>query len=142
IFGDVLAVALMKHKQFSLEEYAKNHPAGSIGKRITQTVDQVMIEGKDLPLCDPDDKLKDVLVELTNKKCGCLLVVDKAKYLHGIFTDGDLRRALQEKPHSVLEENMKNLMTKSFLFIEKKRLAHEAIQLMQKDPKKWVMMLP
>ncbi|PCI92711.1 KpsF/GutQ family sugar-phosphate isomerase [Candidatus Aerophobetes bacterium] len=142
IFGDVLAVALMKRKSFSLQDYAKNHPAGSIGSRITQTVDDIMVSGKDLPVCCTGDKLKDVLVELTNKRCGCLLVVDKTKKLCGIFTDGDLRRALQENPNSILDEEMQSLMTKNFLSVVKQKLVHEAAEVMQRDSSKWVMMLP
>lgn len=142
IFGDVLAVALMKQKSFSLQDYAKNHPAGSIGSRITQKVGDIMISGNDLPVCKTGDKLKDVLVELSNKRCGCLLVVNNDLQLQGIFTDGDLRRALQEEPQKVLDRQMSTLMTENFLSVQSKSLVHEAALIMQKDPSKWVMMLP
>lgn len=142
IFGDILAIALMKRKSFSLQDYAMNHPAGSIGKRITQKVHEIMIQGQDLPICLLTDRLKDVLVEISDKRCGCLLVVDESRNLHGIFTDGDLRRALQKRPEGLLDESMEKLMNMEFLSIERHHLVHEAVQVMQKNPTKWVMMLP
>ena len=142
LFGDALAVALMKLKNFRLDDYALNHPSGNIGKKMSMTVEEIMIKGKDIPLCTPDDKLVDVLVELSNKKCGCLLVVDNQKSFLGIFTDGDLRRALQTRGPSVMETKMSDLMTVSALFIQRGSLAWDAKKLMQKDPKKWIMVLP
>lgn len=142
IFGDVLAVALMRKRSFTVEDYAHNHPAGSIGTQITQTVEDVMVKELDLPLCRATDKLKDVLVELSRKKCGCLLIVDEDKKIKGVFTDGDLRRALQNDPQNILEEMMENLMTRQFLSVEKDDLLHNAMKMMQRDEKKWVSILP
>ena len=142
IFGDILAVALMNCKSFTLQDYAKNHPAGSIGKKITNTVEDIMIRGEGLPICHIDDKLKDVLIEFSNKRCGCLIVIDDEQKVQGIFTDGDLRRAFQKKPAVILEEMMKNLMNKKFLSIEKDSLLYEATKIMQKDKNKRVLVLP
>lgn len=142
IFGDVLSVALMKAKEFSLDEYALNHPAGSIGKKITLTVEDLMLDGGGLPTCKPTDRLRDTLVTLTNKKCGCLLVVDENHHLLGIFTDGDLRRSLQKEPALMLEKTMKELMTPSCIVTQKGKKALEALKLMQKDSKKWVNVMP
>lgn len=142
IFGDVLSVALMKAKNFSLDDYALNHPAGAIGKKITLTVDDLMLKGETLPLCSPNDRLRDALVTLTDKKCGCLLIIDENKELCGIFTDGDLRRAFQNDPAAMLEKKMGELMTPSCIATEKGKRAIEALRLMQKDQKKWVNVLP
>ena len=142
LFGELIAVSLMRKKNFSISQYALNHPSGSIGKKMTLTVDDLMLQEDQLPLCSTEALLGDVLVELTNKKCGCLLVVDKARTLVGVFTDGDLRRALQQKGSAVLEDKVAQLMTYSPLSATKKELAIEAMKRMQKDPKKWVMMLP
>ncbi|QVL57508.1 MAG: KpsF/GutQ family sugar-phosphate isomerase [Simkaniaceae bacterium] len=142
IFGDVLSVALMKAKEFSLDEYALNHPAGSIGKKITLTVEDLMLQGEGLPICKPNDRLRDALVTLTDKKCGCLLVIDERENLKGIFTDGDLRRTLQKDPAAVLEKTMEELMTPSCIATEKGKKALEALKLMQKDPKRWVNVMP
>lgn len=135
LFGDLLAVELMHRKNFTLEHYALNHPAGRIGKRLTLKVEDLMLRGSDTPLCHPDDKLIDRLAELSNKRCGCLLVVDEARRLQGIFTDGDLRRVLQKIGATALDSSVKELMTRTPRSISPKRLAWEAIQMMEEDQK-------
>ncbi len=142
LFGDLLSVELMHRKKFTLESYALNHPAGRIGKRLTLKVEDLMLQGGDTPLCHPDDKLIDRLSELSNKRCGCLLVVDEAKRLQGIFTDGDLRRVLQKIGAKALDSSIKELMTKTPRSIAPGRLAWEAIQMMEEDQKSPVTVLP
>ena len=142
LFGDLMAVALMRKKKMTLEEYAGNHPAGTIGRLGHCRVEEVMLPEKEVPICYPKDKLKEVLVELSNKKCGCLIVIDEDKVVQGVFTDGDLRRALQKEPGIILEEMMENLMTKKFVAIEKRKSLHEAAQVMQKQRHQWVSVLP
>ncbi|MFA6119596.1 MAG: KpsF/GutQ family sugar-phosphate isomerase [Parachlamydiales bacterium] len=138
IFGDVLTIALMEKKNFSINEYALNHPAGAIGKQITLKVEDLMV--KDLPLCHESDLIKDVLHVLSSKKCGTLLVVDKKNKLKGIFTDGDLRRLIQENTQDFFNKKMKDIMTRDFISINKNALAVEAMKKMQE--KKQVMILP
>jgi arabinose-5-phosphate isomerase len=142
IFGDVLAVELMMHKNFSLIEYASNHPAGKIGRRLTLRVKDLMLKGEDVPLCMPADKLIDTLVELSNKRCGCVMIVDAHKKLLGIFTDGDLRRSLQKFGSKVLETTMSELMTKTARFIESQAMASDALALMEADQKHPITVLP
>ena len=142
IFGDVLAVALMSHKNFSLAEYAMNHPAGKIGRRLTLRVRDLMLNGSDVPLCKPADKLVDTLVELSDKRCGCVMVVDAQTKLLGIFTDGDLRRALQKLGSKILEATMLEVMTKTARFIQSGEMASEALALMEADQKHPITVLP
>lgn len=143
IFGNILAVSLMQRKAFRLEQYALNHPSGSIGKKATLLVQDLMLAEDKIPFCAPKDRLIDVLVELSNKRCGCLIVADETKKLLGIFTDGDLRRALQIHGSSVLEKNMDALMTPSAISISEDILAWDAMKIMQKDPSgKWIMVMP
>jgi arabinose-5-phosphate isomerase len=142
IFGDILAVALMRQKQISLEEYALNHPAGAIGKKATLRVSDLMLLPPELPLCKKEDRLIDLLVELSDKKCGCLLVVSPEKKLEGIFTDGDLRRSLLSHGPSLLDLPIERVMNRSVFSINPDTLAWDAMKRMQKDPKKWVMVLP
>ncbi len=142
LFGDLLAVALMRAKNFDISTYALNHPSGAIGKKLTVKVEELMAKGDCIPRALPSDRLIDVLVELSNKKCGALLIADEEKRFLGIFTDGDLRRGLQSQKSDVLDKTMGELMTANALFIEKDRLAWEALSLMQKDPKKFVNVLP
>lgn len=142
IFGDVLAIALMQKSNFTVDQYAMNHPAGSIGKRMTVKVSDLMLVGKNVPVCKPDDKLVDTLVELSNKRCGCVLVIDEQKTLQGIFTDGDLRRALLNQGPNVLNLPIKQLMICSPKFVPPTKLALEAMQLMEADQKNAITCLP
>jgi arabinose-5-phosphate isomerase len=142
LFGDVIAVALMQAKGFTLNAFAENHPAGRIGRRATIKVKDLMLDVQKTPLCFPKDYLKDVLLDFSNKRCGCLVVIDENKSLKGIFTDGDLRRALQEKGEDVLRQSLKDIMTPSPRFIEANALAWEAMKLMEADQNHPIMVLP
>ena len=136
MFGDLLTIALMRKKKFTLDDYALNHPSGRIGKRMTLKVLDLMLKDEKIPLCHPDDSLKEILVELSNKRCGCVLVVDAQKRLKGIFTDGDLRRALQQKGESVLSTPVNQLMCHSPQWIMPQMLAWDALKLVEETPKK------
>jgi arabinose-5-phosphate isomerase len=142
LFGDLLAVALMRSKGFDLSAYALNHPSGAIGKKMSVTVEELMFKEDQLPIALPKARLSEVLAELSNKKLGALIIADEQKNFMGIFTDGDLRRALQNQGPEVLDKPMRELMTIHALTIEKGKLAWEALKMMQKDPKKFVMILP
>ena len=142
LFGDVLAISLMKVNGFGLEDFAQNHPAGRIGKRLSVKVRDLMLDEVNAPLCAANKLLEEVLADFTNKRCGCLVVIDEKKKLKGIFTDGDLRRALQAKGEKVLKEKLGNLMTPGPLSIKSEALAWEAMKLMEADQKKPVMVLP
>jgi arabinose-5-phosphate isomerase len=142
IFGDILAIGLMKKRNFSQDQFAENHPAGRIGKRIHLKVKDLMVQGASLPLCKPDDKIADVLVELSNKRSGCILVVNDEHCLEGIFTDGDLRRSLQNHGPEVLQKPMNELMTVSPKFIAHDVLAIQAMLIMENDQKKAITVLP
>lgn len=142
LFGDLLAIELMHKKQFSKDEFVQNHPAGRIGKRLTMRVKDLMITGTSIPICSPQDKLVNVLVDLSNKKCGCVLIVDEHKKLQGIFTDGDLRRSLQTNGAAVLERPLSNLMTTTPKKIDQDMLAWEAMKYMEADQSRPIMVLP
>ncbi len=142
IFGDVIAVALMKEKKFSLNDYAMNHPAGIIGKKISLKVEDIMIKGPHLPICQLEDSLAEALITLSDKQCGCVLAVDHRRRLRGIFTDGDLRRAIQQKQPNILDHKMGSLITESFLSVTPTKMAVEAMKVMQQKKGKWVKELP
>jgi arabinose-5-phosphate isomerase len=142
IFGDVLAVALMKAKGFSIDQYAKNHPAGRIGKRITLRVDDLMLKGDALPVCRSNRTLGSLLVLLSDKQCGCLLVTDENERLLGIFTDGDLRRSLQKEPESFLTRIVGDLMSPSPRTIAPTALAYDALKVMEGDQQRPITVLP
>lgn len=142
IVGDVLAISLMRLKNVSIEDFAESHPAGRLGKRITLTVKDLMVKDEKIPLCGPKDKLVDTLVELSNKQCGCVLVIDEENKLLGIFTDGDLRRSLQNNGAEALESTMDQLMVKGPRAIGPNVLAYDAMKAMESDQKHPIMVLP
>lgn len=142
IVGDALAIALMQERKFTLDEFAMNHPAGTIGKRITVKVRDLMLRGSQIPLCKPQDKLIDVLVELSNKRAGCVIIVNEENELLGIFTDGDLRRALQKTGADVLQSPMEILMTPGGRCLGPDILAWEAMKLMESNQKTPIMVMP
>ncbi|MBI3900990.1 MAG: KpsF/GutQ family sugar-phosphate isomerase, partial [Chlamydiia bacterium] len=128
IFGDCLAIALMQKKKFSLLDFASNHPGGFIGRKIGFKVSDFMLQGQKLPLCQKKDRLLDVIHELSTKKCGCLLIEEKGRLI-GIFTDGDLRRTIQNLGQEGLMTPMEYLMTPSPRSIGPENLAFEALHL-------------
>ncbi len=142
IFGDALSIALMKAKNFSLKEYALNHPKGSIGGKISRCVSDVMLKNEDLPVASSNDTLFSKLDELTSKKCGCILIIDSSKNLKGIFTDGDLRRALKKYGEKVLACKFSEIMTTNYKFISPDELVWHAVKKMEEDPKKLITVLP
>lgn len=142
IFGDCLAVALMQAKQFSMSEFAANHPGGILGRKITLKVADLMLKDDAIPLCRPTDQLMDVLHELSAKRCGCLLIADDNRILKGIFTDGDLRRAIQSKGPDALRARLSELMTSSPKSISPDAIAIEAVKRMEEDPSRMIMVLP
>lgn len=142
LIGDLLSIYLMKSKEFSLDQYAQNHPGGSIGRRATVHVKDLMKEKSDTPLCVATLCLEEVLRDFTDKRCGCLIVVDEKNQFQGIFTDGDLRRALQKKGEQVLKEHLGALMTKGARVISSGAPAIDAMKLMEEDHKNPITVLP
>ena len=142
IFGDIMAVSVMQERGFTIDDYFLNHPLGQIGKRIEMKVSDLMLKGDRLPTCRKEDLLADVLYELTNKRCGCVMVVNDSGKIEGIFTDGDLRRALQSDGQIVLQKSMGELMTQNFMSLSEDVRVEEAKKKMQENPERRVMMLP
>jgi arabinose-5-phosphate isomerase len=140
IFGDVLTIALMQKKNFSITQYALNHPAGAIGKQITLKVKDLMIKNDDLPICFEKDLIKNVLHILSSKKCGCLLILDKENKFKGIFTDGDLRRLIQSQGENFFNKKMKDIMIQMPLSIDEESLAIDAMRKMEE--KKQITVMP
>lgn len=95
--GDALAVVLLESRGFTEEDFARSHPGGSLGRRLVLRVSDVMHTGDEVPAVTPDTSLRDALVEMTRKGLGMTAVVADDGKLAGIFTDGDLRRALDRR---------------------------------------------
>lgn len=142
ILGDILAIALMEKHRITIEDYAANHPAGTIGKRLTMKVEDLMLRDDHLPLVSPETKVVDILVELSEKKAGAVLAVNKESILQGIFTDGDLRRALLQFGEHSLQKSIHELMTKSPKTVGAKTLALDALKKMESSQKSPITVLP
>jgi arabinose-5-phosphate isomerase len=97
VMGDALALALLKARNFSLEEFAEFHPAGFIGQRLLKRVSELHHSGDALPLVKPEATIMEILLEMTRKRLGCVFTTDADGKLAGVFTDGDLRRLIEKK---------------------------------------------
>jgi arabinose-5-phosphate isomerase len=130
-FGDALAIALLESKGFTKTDFASSHPAGKLGKKLITQVQHIMHKGKDIPSVGPNTLLSKALMEITEKNLGITLIKNKSKVI-GIFTDGDLRRCLNEKI-DINETKIKDVMTKKFKKIDFNTLAIDAAELMEKN---------
>jgi arabinose-5-phosphate isomerase len=128
--GDALAVALLEARGFTAQDFARSHPGGSLGRKLLLHVSDVMRRGDDLPLVSPDVTLAQGLMVMSQKGLGMCVVVEGRKLL-GVFTDGDLRRALdaQADVHRTL---MRAVMTSPCKSVAEGELAAEAAHLMEK----------
>jgi arabinose-5-phosphate isomerase len=96
VMGDALAVALLKARDFTPEDFARSHPGGRLGRRLLVHVKEVMHQREDTPLVSPNTLLTTAIIEMTKKNLGTTLIIDNKNTLLGIFTDGDLRRAFED----------------------------------------------
>ena len=131
VFGDALAVALLNARGFSKDDFARSHPAGQLGKKLTTLVKDLAVMDKKAPMVDQNTSLKDALIEITEKKLGVTLV-SKNKKVIGIFTDGDLRRCLNNEI-KLNETLIRDVMTSEFKGINSNALAIDAAEIMEKN---------
>jgi len=131
VIGDALAISLIEEKNFSSEDFAKSHPAGELGKKLTTYVGDLAISGNKVSCVEIEASIKDTIIEITSKKLGMALVV-KDEEVVGIFTDGDLRRALNQEI-DIENNSVSSVMTKKFISISENDLAIDAATLMEKN---------
>ena len=128
--GDALAVALLDARGFSADDFARTHPGGSLGRRLLVHVRDIMQSGDALPQVPLDASLKAALFEITQKGLGMTAVVDAAGRVAGVFTDGDLRRAL-EQTLDLQQARVADLMTRNPKTIRADELAVAAVEKME-----------
>ncbi|AJC47953.1 KpsF/GutQ family sugar-phosphate isomerase [Xanthomonas sacchari] len=128
--GDALAVALLDARGFTADDFARSHPAGSLGRRLLLHITDVMHRGDELPKVREDASLSEALVEMSRKRLGMTAVVDADDRLLGLFTDGDLRRAL-DSALDVRQTRIAEVMTRQPRTIGADQLAAEAARLME-----------
>ena len=126
--GDAVAAVLMKLKGFTSSDFAKFHPGGKLGIRLSKVKD-LMRTGKEIPMVSPDTALKDVIYEISSKKLGATLVLEEGK-LVGIITDGDLRRAFERGVD--FSTKAEEIMTRSPKTIREDVFAEKAIEVMER----------
>lgn len=124
--GDALSVCLLERKGFSPDDFQLLHPGGQLGRRLLRVGD-LMHTGSEVPLVDPETGLGEMIVTMTEKSFGCAGVVDEKGELIGVFTDGDLRRAMGKK---ALDTPARELMSANPKTLPPDTLASEALRIM------------
>lgn len=130
VMGDALAVALLNAKDFTADDFALSHPGGSLGKRLLLRLQDIMHQDDRLPLVTESAKIKDALVEMSLKGLGMTAVINNQRQLVGLFTDGDLRRILDEKI-DIHQDKISTVMTKSPTVATADMLAAQALKIME-----------
>jgi len=128
--GDALAVALLEARGFTHEDFARSHPGGSLGRRLLLKVRDLMHTGPAMPTVAPETLLTDAIIEMTRKGLGLTAVVDAGRHVLGIFTDGDLRRAI-DRGLDVRKVSIRDAMTIDCKTVSPDLLAAEALAIMQ-----------
>ncbi|EMD98845.1 MULTISPECIES: KpsF/GutQ family sugar-phosphate isomerase [Stutzerimonas stutzeri subgroup] len=130
VLGDALAIALLEARGFTAEDFAFSHPGGALGRRLLLKVEHVMHTGERLPKVPRGTSLRDALLEMTQKGLGMTVIVEADGRLAGIFTDGDLRRAL-DKGVDVRQTRIDEIMTVHGKTAHAEMLAAEALKIME-----------
>ncbi len=130
VMGDALAVALLETRGFTREDFARSHPAGALGRRLLLHIHDIMHQGDEIPQVGESATLSETIVEVTRKRLGMCAITNTEQRVIGVFTDGDLRRALDSAidPHTT---PISKVMTKGGKSIRPDALAIEAVQMMQ-----------
>jgi arabinose-5-phosphate isomerase len=129
--GDALAVALLEARGFTAEDFARSHPAGALGRRLLLHIRDVMHAGNEVPSVRETATLSETLVEMSRKRLGMSAIVDADGKLLGLYTDGDLRRTLDDATIDVRATKIASVMTRNPKVIQADALAVEAAQLME-----------
>ena len=132
VMGDAIAISLLERRGFTAEDFALSHPGGALGRKLLTRVSDLMVSGKDIPSVIPETTLPDALMEISAKGLGMTTVIDNTGQLLGIFTDGDLRRALEEHG-DISAVQVKDVMSQSAKTIDANALAVEAVTIMERE---------
>ena len=130
--GDALAVALLKSRGFTAEDFARSHPSGTLGKRLLLRVSDVMRSGDRVPAVKADVSLRDGLMEMTDKGLGMTAIVDDNLTIKGIFTDGDLRRTL-DSGADIHKTKIRDVMHRDCKTTTADILAAEALHILEEN---------
>jgi arabinose-5-phosphate isomerase len=131
VMGDALAVALLDERGFTSEDFALSHPGGSLGRKLLVKLEDVMVKKESLPLVSGQQNLREVLLIISQKALGMAGVIDDSGKLLGIFTDGDLRRVLDDRI-DIHNTQIQQIMTPNSITAKPEMLAAQVLTLMQK----------
>jgi len=130
VMGDAMAVALLNARGFSADDFALSHPGGSLGKRLLLRLVDIMHEGDRLPVVNQSALIKDALVVMSEKGLGMTAIVEQGGQLIGLFTDGDLRRVLEDKI-DIHTDTIDTVMTRAPRVADQEMLAAQALKIME-----------
>ena len=130
VMGDAIAITLLNARGFTPEDFAKSHPSGALGRRLLTLVSNIMKSANDIPIVSKETSIIDSLLVMSQKSLGMVLITDKNNTLLGIFTDGDLRRAI-EKNINFQDLSIKDVMTQNCKSIQPNKPALVALQMME-----------
>jgi arabinose-5-phosphate isomerase len=131
VMGDALAIALLEARGFTSDDFAASHPAGQLGRRLLVHIRDVMHAGGEIPRVVPGASVTEALMEMTRKNLGMTAIADADDHLFGVFTDGDLRRALDDSSVDLRTTPVSALMTPNPRTISEDKLAIEAARMME-----------
>lgn len=129
--GDALAIALLEARGFTADDFARSHPAGALGRRLLLHITDVMHVGDEVPKVTPDASISAALMEMSRKRLGMTAIVDETDTLLGLYTDGDLRRSLDDAQIDLRNTRIDAVMTRAPKTINTEALAVEAAQMME-----------
>ncbi|MCK9225644.1 MAG: CBS domain-containing protein, partial [Candidatus Muirbacterium halophilum] len=133
VLGDALAITVSELRNFEAKDFANLHPGGSLGRKLLGSLKDVMVTGFSIPIINENATLIDAVKEITDKRLGFTTAVNNAKKLTGILTDGDLRRIiLRNKNKDIWSLNLRDVMTRHPLTINKEIMVADALELMEK----------
>lgn len=130
--GDALAIALLEARGFTMQDFAQSHPGGRLGRRLLMLIKDILHTGDEAPSVHEKAKLGEALVEMTKKGLGMTAVVDDQQRVVGVFTDGDLRRAL-DRQVDVHNTIIGDVMTRTYKTVKADHLAAEALHIMEEN---------
>jgi len=130
VMGDALALAVLEAKGFNAEDFAFSHPGGSLGRKLLLKVEDIMHCGESIPKVLSNTLLPSALLEVTQKQLGMTTIVDENDFLLGVFTDGDLRRAI-DNDVDLKTTSINDVMTKNATLVSPNMLAAQALLVMQ-----------
>jgi arabinose-5-phosphate isomerase len=128
VLGDALAICLLEYREFSKEDFARFHPGGILGKKLSLKVESIINDK--VPLVFEDDLLKDIVIEISENRLGATAVCDDKKNIVGMITDGDLRRCFESNTE-LSNLRAKEIMTQSPKKIDSQSLAYDAFKIMK-----------